>query len=67
MPKSGILCVTPVAANAYDSGTFANWLCSLYSCVLCCPLQEQKKLIESMIAEDDKIEGLEHVECKVFK
>ncbi|KAL0019967.1 hypothetical protein WJX79_010697 [Trebouxia sp. C0005] len=27
----------------------------------------QKDLIESMIAEDDKIEGLEHVECKVFK
>ncbi|KAL3147918.1 hypothetical protein ABBQ32_002628 [Trebouxia sp. C0010 RCD-2024] len=27
----------------------------------------QKALIESMIAEDDKIEGLEHVECKVFK
>ena len=30
-------------------------------------LQAQKALIESMIAEDDKIEGLEHVECKVFK
>lgn len=30
-------------------------------------LQAQKNLIESMIAEDDKIEGLEHVECKVFK
>ena len=30
-------------------------------------MQAQKELIESMIAEDDKIEGLEHVECKVFK
>ncbi len=30
-------------------------------------VQTQKDLIESMIAEDDKIEGLEHVECKVFK
>ena len=30
-------------------------------------MQEEKALLESMIAEDDKIEGLEHVECKVFK
>ena len=35
----------------------------------CCVdmMQAQKDLIESMIAEDDKIEGLEHIECKVFK
>lgn len=34
---------------------------------LCGWMQAQKDLIESMIAEDDKIGGLEHVECKVFK
>lgn len=28
---------------------------------------KQKKLIEDMLVEEDLIEGMEHVECKVFK
>lgn len=42
-------------------------VCMLQTHIFYCCMQEQKTLIESMIAEDDKIEGLEHVECKVFK
>ena len=30
-------------------------------------VQEQKKLIEDIIAEEATIKGLECVECKVFK
>jgi hypothetical protein len=29
--------------------------------------QAQKKRVEDMIAEEEKIDGLENVECKVFK
>ncbi len=29
--------------------------------------QEQKKRIEDMIAEEATIDGMENVECKVFK
>ena len=29
--------------------------------------QAQKKRVEDMIAEEAKIDGLENVECKVFK
>lgn len=28
---------------------------------------EQKKRVEDMFAEEEKIDGLEHVECKIFK
>lgn len=30
-------------------------------------VQKQKARLEDMIAEEAKIDGLEHVECKVFK
>ena len=30
-------------------------------------MQAQKARLEDMIAEEAKIDGLEHVECKVFK
>ena len=28
---------------------------------------EQKKRVEDMFAEEAKIDGLEHIECKIFK
>ena len=30
-------------------------------------MQAQKKRLEDMLAEEDKIDNLEHIECKVFK
>lgn len=32
-----------------------------------CDLQAQKKRVEDMIAEEATIDGLENIECKVFK
>jgi hypothetical protein len=39
--------------------------CALTRC--CSVLQSQKKRVEDMIAEEATIDGLENVECKVFK
>ena len=48
-----------MSSSLHSPAAFANYLGH--------GLQAQKNVIESMIAEDDKIEGLEHIECKVFK
>lgn len=31
------------------------------------PVQAQKARVEDMVAEEATIDGLEHIECKIFK
>ena len=41
----------------------ALWL----TCMCLGPVQTQKARVEDMIAEEATIDGLEHIECKIFK